>query len=521
MERRSIAAWCALAALACSPSAPEAAPPPAPVAARDRITAADLRRDLYIFADDSFRGRRAGTDDAVRAARFLAQQAAAIGLEPAGDSGGYLQRVPLVREYLGRGSRVTITSASGSVNLPVGPRLLPLLSLGQDVPAPRLDADGDLIFGGYGLAGDLADRSVAGKVVVFVLGAPPSLDMAARAAVMRDHPLGERLASLVERGPVGIIVIVQGALAEGMAPAAAELSDTSVQLGDGAPPPVRSLPLVLEADVRGAAALLPPGWPGMTSPRGLDGRHMRAHIDLVSASLPAYNVVAVRRGGDPALRGTYVAFGAHLDHIGIQPADNGDSIANGADNDGTGSVALLAIARAAVAQRPPPRRSMLFVWHTGEELGLFGSEWFTSHPTVPIDSIVAQLNADMIGRNGRDSLYLVGPHAAPNGQSAVLGKIVDSVNAQLKRPFTIDREWDSPTHPEQIYYRSDHYNYAKNGVPVVFFTTGLHDDYHKVSDEAGKIEFEKVQRVASFIYDVGFAVADRTTRPYVRRRAAP
>src|SRR5664279_5072473 len=158
-----------------------------------------------------------------------------------------------------------------------------------------------------------------------------------------------------------------------------------------------------------------------------------------------------RRGGDAALRGTYVAFGAHLDHIGIQPPEDGDSIANGADDDGTGSVALLAIARAAVAQRPPPRRSMLFVWHTGEELGLFGSEWFTSHPTVPIDSIVAQLNADMIGRNSRNSLYLVGPYAAPNHQSAVLGAIADSVNRSLKDPFTIDREWDSPTHPCLLY----------------------------------------------------------------------
>jgi Zn-dependent M28 family amino/carboxypeptidase len=133
---------------------------------------------------------------------------------------------------------------------------------------------------------------------------------------------------------------------------------------------------------------------------------------------------------------------------------------------------------------------------------------------VPIDSIVAQLNADMIGRNSRNSLYLVGPYAAPNRQSAVLGAIADSVNQSLKEPFTINREWDSPTHPEQIYYRSDHYNYAKNGVPVVFFTTGLHADYHKVSDEVGKIEFDKVARVAQYMFDVGLAVADRPARPF-------
>jgi hypothetical protein len=511
-----MAVCCAAAALACSPAsaAPDPAPAPRSVAARDRITEADLRRDLSIFANDSFRGRKAGTPDAVRAAQFLAAQAAAIGLEPAGDSGTFLQRVPLIREYLGRGSRVTITGKSGTVRLAIGPRLLPVLSLGEDVPAPKLDADGDLLFAGYGLAADVADRSVSGKVVVFVMGTPPGLDAQQRAAMLREHPLGERLASLIERGPAGIIVVVSGPKADAMTVAAVELSDTAVQLGTGAPPPMRTLPMVLQADMRGATALLPPGWPLTAPTRAAELRHFSAHIDLVSTAVPAYNVVAIRRGGDAALRNAYVAFGAHLDHIGIQPPEDGDSVANGADDDGTGSVALLAIARAAVAQRPAPRRSMLFVWHTGEELGLYGSEWFTSHPTVPIDSIVAQLNADMIGRNSRNSLYLVGPYAAPNRQSAVLGAIADSVNQSLKEPFTINREWDSPTHPEQIYYRSDHYNYAKNGVPVVFFTTGLHADYHKVSDEVGKIEFDKVARVAQYMFDVGLAVADRPARPF-------
>lgn len=181
-------------------------------------------------------------------------------------------------------------------------------------------------------------------------------------------------------------------------------------------------------------------------------------------------------------------------------------------------MALLAIARAATRSGARARRSFLFVWHTGEELGLYGSDWFTRHPTVPLDSVVAQLNADMIGRNAPDSLYLVGPLAAPNGQSRMLGAIVDSVNAAQPRPFLIDRDWDSPTHPEQIYYRSDHYNYAKHGVPIVFFTSGLHADYHTVSDEPGKIDYAKLARVARLIWESGLAVAERPTPP---RRATP
>ena len=155
------------------------------------------------------------------------------------------------------------------------------------------------------------------------------------------------------------------------------------------------------------------------------------------------------------------------------------------------------------------------------------SEHFAANPTVPIDSIVAMINADMIGRNGGatedfasrgiapspDRLYIVGPGAAPNGQSRVLGTIVDSVNARQPRPFTLDREWDTEAHPERIYFRSDHYNYAQRGVPVVFFTTGLHEDYHKVSDEVEKIDFDKLARVSTLIRDVTTALANRPTRP--------
>ena len=144
---------------------------------------------------------------------------------------------------------------------------------------------------------------------------------------------------------------------------------------------------------------------------------------------------------------------------------------------------------------------------------MLGSEWFVTHPTVPLDSIVAQLNADMIGRNAADSLMLVGPRAAPNGQSRTLGVLVDSVNATLARPFTIDRTWDSPDHPEQIYFRSDHYSYAKRGIPIVFYTTGLHADYHKVTDEVSKIDFDKLSRVSELIMRSALAVANRAERP--------
>jgi Zn-dependent M28 family amino/carboxypeptidase len=156
---------------------------------------------------------------------------------------------------------------------------------------------------------------------------------------------------------------------------------------------------------------------------------------------------------------------------------------------------------------------VLFVWHIGEEKGLLGSSWFTDHPTVPIDSIVAQINADMVGRNADSLLYVVGPVAAPNNQSKRLGAILDSVNASLTPPFAINREMDNPNHPEHIYERSDHYSYAKKGIPIVFLTSGLHDDYHKVSDDPRKIEYAKLARVTRLMVELGRAVANSPSRP--------
>lgn len=277
------------------------------------------------------------------------------------------------------------------------------------------------------------------------------------------------------------------------------------------PEDARPLPLILVGRLRAGSPLLPSGWPGDDRPQVLTGRRLNAQLDLRRERFTGYNIAAIARGTDPALNRSYVAFGSHYDHIGILPAINGDSIANGADDDGSGTIAMLDVARA--FRERPTRRSALFVWHTGEEKGLLGSEYFTNRPTVPIDSIVAQINADMIGRNAPQLLYVVGPAAAPRGQSRRLGQMVDSVNATLAMPFAFNREWDSPTHPENIYERSDHFNYAQKGIPIVFFTSGLHDDYHKVSDDISKIDFAKLTRVGELMFRTGQAVGNRAARP--------
>jgi Predicted aminopeptidases len=282
----------------------------------------------------------------------------------------------------------------------------------------------------------------------------------------------------------------------------------------------------------------------------------------------ARNVVAILRGSDPVLRDEFVAIGAHNDHIGIKhPAVDHDSlraynfeltrlgapvwdrsararrdslksvirinvdslrrlrparldsISNGADDDGSGTVTVLEIAENLASAKVKPKRSILFVWHTAEEKGLLGSKWFTDNPTVPRGKIVAQLNMDMVGRGsaadlaggGPDYLQLVGSRRV----SSELGDIVEQVNAAESRPLKFDYQYDANGHPERIYCRSDHYEYARFGIPITFFTTGLHPDYHQVTDEPQYIDYEHMTRVAKLVRDIAVRVANLDHRPKV------
>ena len=246
-------------------------------------------------------------------------------------------------------------------------------------------------------------------------------------------------------------------------------------------------------------------------------------------------MVAIVEGTDPQLKNTYVAFGAHYDHLGyaegevvnrpngpirlgapgrVQDGAIDDRIWNGADDDGSGTVALLALARA-FADGSRPKRSLLFVWHTGEERGLWGSRYFVDYPTVTLDRIVAQLNIDMIGRNRDDkpseknTVYIVGSDRI----STELDAINRAANADLPQPMTLDYEMNDRADPEQLYFRSDHYSYAVKGIPIIFFTTGLHRDYHANTDEVSKIEFEKMTRIVQLVYETGARVANLDHAP--------
>lgn len=498
-----------------APSAAVVAVPPA---------AAELRRDLTVFASDSFRGRETGTADERRAAAFLVARLKRIGIEPAGDS-GYLQRVPLTRIRLGAGTRWTVQRAGSAGSAREVTGLVPLIAPSSIGTSGALHAEGELVFAGYGVVrpdggDDLARIPLEGRVVVVINGAPPGADAARRSELESPNAIGSRLDRILARHPAAVIILVTGASADLYEPmrravdhgflqlASPDRPDSGASLAHGAASPA----MLLLAEPAPGSPLLPRRWPHDDRPQVLTGMRFTAAAEIERTPVRSYNVVGALPGADTALQRNWVAYSAHYDHLGIVPALGGDSVAHGADDDGSGSVALLAIARA-MRQAPRPRRSVLFVWHTGEEEGLLGSAYFASHPVVPLDSIVALINADMIGRNAPESLYVVGPGSAPHGISRPLGKIVDSVNASLPSPFAIGRMWDSPVNPQRVYFRGDAFPYGERGVPVAFFTTGLHADYQQASDEPSRIDYVKLAHVSQLLFDLGEALANRDARP--------
>jgi hypothetical protein len=220
----------------------------------------------------------------------------------------------------------------------------------------------------------------------------------------------------------------------------------------------------------------------------------------------APNVVAILRGSDPELRDEYVVFSAHMDHLGVSVPDaRGDSIYNGADDNASGTAAVMEIAEAMAALPVAPRRSAMFVLVSGEEKGLWGSEHFVDNPPVPIDRLVADINLDMVGRNWSDTIVVIGR------EHSDLGGTLARVNAAHPElgMTAIDDLWPE----ERFFFRSDHYNFARRGVPALFFFNGVHADYHRPSDSAEKIDVEKASRVARLVFHLGIEIANAAERP--------
>ncbi len=516
------------------------------------ISAADLMTRLYIFADDSMMGRQVGTEYNLKGTSYIEGELRRLGLQPAGENGTYFQNIPLFAYSVD--SAATSMSVGGK-KLLYGTDYFPIARTERRVALDRTP----VVYGGSTTDSSTWISADAAKGKIVVLSVEPMSSPFRGAFFTVNQRYGGAKAVLIaalERVPANV---------------RAYFAHSTALRSDDTPAP--GAPTVFVAPTV-AGGLFNGATPNTLKP-GTAGNPLSGTLVLHESQAPGRNVVAILPGSDPALRGEYVAIGAHNDHVGYnhhpvdhdslralnmvarpQGADNPapgklsdeqqarvnalidslrklhparqDSIFNGADDDGSGSVSVLEIAEAFATAKQKPKRSILFVWHTGEEAGLYGSEHFTDHPTVPRDSIVAQLNMDMVGRGGANDvtgekkdgglthggpgyLQLVGSRRL----STELGDLIEQVNRDNNLGFSFDYSMDANGHPQNIYCRSDHYEYARYGIPIVFFTTGGHSDYHQVTDEPQYIDYDRMASVASLVHDAAWKLADLDHRVVV------
>lgn len=513
------------------------------------ITPADLMTRLYIFSDDSMQGRRVGTEGHRRGTAYIEREVRRLGLVPAGDSGTYFQNLPVFERSLIAGQNLRVNGTTFKPWVDYVPR--------DNGPGAREVDGAPVVFGGFW--GDTAKMippaEAAGKFIVIAI--PNGPDGRPRWQVNRFS---------LSRFYAEATAIAVASL-DAMDPETRQLlTEPSVDL-QSPEPRTAIVPAFLYVSRAMSEAMLGGPPRGMTRGKAA-GRVVNGSMRFGEVRAPARNVIAILPGSDPTLKDEYVAIGAHNDHIGFnhEPVDHDslrafntivrpggeddpnrpatademtrisaildslrrvhaarqDSIYNGADDDGSGSVALLEIAESLVNAATKPKRSILFIWHAGEEEGLWGSEYFTDHPTVPRDSIVTELNMDMIGRGRADDLKGGGPGylqlIGSRRLSTELGDLVETVAKTEPTAFKIDYQFDANGHPQQYYCRSDHYEYARYGIPIVFFSTGGHRDYHQVTDEAQYIDYDQLARVTTLVRDVAVRAANLDHRLVVDKK---
>lgn len=499
----------------------------------EHITSGQLRDYLSFIASDEMEGRDTPSRGLNTAAKFIATMLSRWGLSPAGDDGSFFQKIELSRDVIvDEKARLTLSGTAFAHGEGWFAR-----------PAAGA-ANAGLVYVSHGWVNATKNvdpyrgLDVKGKIVVAQLAFfPPGGSFQ---DLRRGSTWTRPAAAARDHGALAIVYVPTKRGFETWERLRTLLGTETLEPTRLRGPSEADIPAAVagmaltQAIFAGEKSDAETIWKGFDSGTPVEGFALTASKTLAlevstrSEVQWTQNVVAVWTGSDPVLKDQYVAFGAHYDHIGINdaPGAEGDIISNGADDDGSGTVALLAMAEALARTPRRPKRSVLFVWHCGEEKGLWGSEYFTDFPTIPLDRIVAQLNIDMIGRtraagddNPRNAV-LSGPHEVyaigSKMMSDELGATSERVNdAYLKLQFNY--KYDAPADPQRLFYRSDHFNYAKKGIPIIFFFSGLHEDYHRVSDQVEKIDFGKLQEVARTIYVLGWQLAESPTRPKVDR----
>lgn len=506
-----------------------------------------LRARLFAIADDSMRGRAAGSAENQQVTAYIADEFRRLGLSPAGEHGGYFQELPLWRPVLDE-----------QVGLSVNGRTL---APGKDY-VPRNQGEGAREIDGATVvyAGKwedpatlLSSAAVAGNVVL-IASTSAQLGRVTKAAMEQRYAS----AAAICLTNLDQMSLDQRRL---VAPSVVRL-DTN---------PRSRVPVPSFFHVGEAVAAELVGSPLADAHPGQLGAVLHGGIRFVALATPARNVIAMLPGSDARLASEYVVIGAHNDHLGatryakdrdstrafnveyrrrliamngavsdsmkaaiggsihvsmdsirrVHPVVRLDSVYNGADDDGSGTAALIEIARAFAAAPTRPKRSILFISHTAEEMGDLGSQWFTGHPTVPLDSMDAMINLDMIGRGGVQDERNGGPNylalVGTRRLSTELGDLVETTSRTGGFGWVFDYSYDAPGHAEQVYCRSDHQSYARFGIPIAFLFTGYHADYHELTDEPQYVDYVKLSKVSRFAFELSRSIADMDHRVIVNK----
>ena len=451
------------------------------------IKESDIKRDLFALAGDHFRGREGGSLDELKASVWIAEQLRAIGLQPAGDDGTFFQFFHIQRTRITETSRLSIGSHQ--------------LTHGQDafLLAPAIaSVDAPLVFVGTGTPDELAKADIKGKAVAIAFSGTGPPELSYRRFLFGT--MTRRAAELIKAGALAVVWV-----SDKQAQSYFERWTTGLERGRYDLPGGPNTRVFSQA---------PTVWLPASALEWIKqpGQQFTNVVNVESFNYPSVNIVAKAPGTDPTLKNEYVLFSTHQDHDGVRKAVAGDSIWNGADDNASGCVATLALARAFVQK--PARRSALFVFHGAEERGLLGSRYYVDKPTVPRESIVAVLNAEMIGRNAPDSACILGQQP-PHRNSADLVNAALTANTLTGMTFKLDTLWDKPDHPEGWYFRSDHLPYARVNIPAIAFTSLLHPDYHTPKDEPERIDTRKVTNITRWMYLTGWDIANRAQRPTI------
>ncbi|RTY93300.1 M28 family peptidase [Flavobacterium sp. RSP46] len=451
----------------------------------DKIKQQDLKDDLYELAGDAFRGRRGGELGEMRASVWVAQKAREAGLKPAGEDGTYFQFFNLKRSRVANSSTVSVNGKA--------------LDLWKEIwPTNLVDTtlEGSVVW-----LDKIPDNTVdlKGKIVAMNI-MPPTPIIQDWVSLWQYRytasAMNQQGKELLSRGVTAIIFIADDTVESLISFTGFHYQEGSYKIEGGESSTAATVPIILASKQ-------------LQNIFSKQDAYLKTNLKVENFDYPSINVVAKVDGTDPKLKEEYVLFSGHQDHDGVGPAVNGDPIWNGADDNASVTVAMLAIGNAWSTQ--PAKRSALFVWHGSEERGLLGSRYFVSHPTVKLPSIVAVLNGDMIGRNAPDSAALLGV-TEPHLNSSDLVAITLAANKSIAN-FKVDTSWDAADHPENWYFRSDHLPYAQANVPAIFFTTLLHPDYHTPFDSPDKIDYVKLTKMAKWIYETGWRVAESAKRP--------